>query len=177
MRPRAGTLGAVQDDDEILDDYEAELGDVAEPQPRRKHGFGIVAGALGLSCAVLLAAIFANRSIGNDIGTAQHDLRVAQSGAERVFAASGTYAGADAAGLSSAGYDGGELSYVGPAVASGGLGSVSVYTDGAVWAAAVQVRPNACFYLRLDAGAREPKYGVGTVCTAAKALGSFDTQW
>jgi hypothetical protein len=166
----------MRDDDEILEDYERELTEEPEPAPRRKRGFALVAGTLALACVFLLVEIFANRSIGNDIGTAQHDLRVAQAGAERVDAETGTFDGASADGLAAARYDGGELSYVGPDTASSGLGSVSIYADGVTWAAAIQVRPGACFYLRLDAG-KDPAYGVGTVCTAREALGSKDSQW
>ena len=42
--------------------------------------------------------------------------------------------------------DGGALSVVGPDTPSSGLGEVSVYADDTMWAAAVSVRPNACFY-------------------------------
>ena len=167
----------MRDDDEILEDYERELAEEPEPAPRRKRGFALVAGALAVACVFLLVEIFANRSIADDIGTAQHDLRVAQAGAERVDAENGTFDAASADGLTAARYDGGELRYVGPDTASSGLGSVSVYADGVTWAAAVEVRPGACFYLRLDAGREDPRYGVGTVCTAREALGSNDTQW
>ena len=167
----------MRDDDEILEDYERELAEEPEPAPRRKRGFTLVAGTLALACVFLLVEIFANRSIADDIGTAQHDLRVAQAGAERVDAETGTFDGASADGLTAARYDGGELRYVGSDTASAGLGNVSVYAEGVTWAAAVQIRPGACFYLRLDAGHEDPAYGVGTVCTARQALGSKDDKW
>ncbi len=53
-------------------------------------------GSLGLACVLLLVEIFANRPIANDIGSAQHALRVAESGAARVYAETGSYLGADA---------------------------------------------------------------------------------
>ena len=57
-----------------------------------------------------------------------------------------------------------------------GLDDVSVATRDGEWAAAVQARPEACFYLRLtDAG--EVFYGVGTVCTGEAALASSDPRW
>jgi hypothetical protein len=124
---------------------------------------------------VVLVEIFANRPIANDIGHAQHDLRVAQAGAERSFRQTGSYAGANAVGLEQS--SDGELEYVGPDEASDGLGSVSVLATSEVWAAAVQIRPGACFYLKLVAGAADPRYGVGTECTATNALGAGDDRW
>lgn len=165
----------MQDDDEILEAYERELDLDGPSPPRRKRGFPIVIGVLGLSCVFLLVEIFANRSIPNDIGTAQHDLRVGQAAATQVQAETDTYAAADAAGLNASG--GGDLDYVGPDEASQRLGQVSVYANGVTWAAAVQVREGACFYLKLDAGVVDPLYGVGTECTARQALTSKDDRW
>ena len=165
----------MQDDDEILEAYERELDLDGPPPARRKRGFPIVIGVLGLSCVFLLVEIFANRSIPNDIGTAQHDLRVAQAAATQVQAETGTYVTADADGLNASG--GGDLDYVGPDEASQRLGQVSVYANGVTWAAAVQVREGACFYLKLDAGVADPLYGVGTECTARQALTSKDDRW
>ena len=167
----------MREDDEILDAYEHELAEPEGPRPRRNRGFLLVAGTLALACVFLLAEIFANRSIGDDIGTAQHDLRLAQTGAERIFAEQGTYADADAAGLVKARMDDGELRYVDAGTASSALGAVSIYANGITWAAAVQVRPGACFYLKLTAGAQDPLYGVGTVCTATEALTARDDRW
>jgi hypothetical protein len=164
----------MRDDDEILDAYERELEDAERPRPaRRPHGFGIVVGSLLLACVVLLVEIFANRSIGNDIGTAQHDLRVAQSGATRILALTGAYSEAGAVGLVGVGGN----SYVGASTPSSGLGNLSVYAADNTWAAAVQARPGACFYLRLDVGKRSASFGSGTVCTGDAALSAHDTQW
>jgi len=57
-----------------------------------------------------------------------------------------------------------------------GLGDVSVATRPASWAAAVQARPGACFYLHLTDGG-EVLYGVGTVCTGATAMNATDPRW
>lgn len=164
------------DDDELIDAYEAEL---AAPAPRRGsgRGFWLVVGSLGLACVLLLVEIFANRPIANDIGRAQHALRVAESGAARVYTETGSYAGADAAGLTASRFDGGELTYVDAGTSSSGTSSVSIGITDGQWTAAVQVRPGACFYLRLIPGAPDPKYGVGTECTAIQARGSSDDRW
>jgi hypothetical protein len=163
----------MQDDDEILEAYERELD---EPQPpRRKRGFPIVIGVLGLSCVFLLVEIFANRSIPNDIGTAQHDLRTAQAAAAQIHVETGSYAAADADRLNASTGDG--IDYVGADEASQRLGQVSVFANGVTWAAAVQVRTGACFYLKLTAGETDPLYGVGTECTARQALTSKDDRW
>jgi hypothetical protein len=170
----------VRDDDEILREYEAELSDLQADAPRRRHsnrGFWMVTVALVLACVLMLIAIFANRSIGDDIGTAQHYLRVAQAGAERVFAETGSYENADAPGLTQGRSDGGELTYLDGETAASQEASVSVTSTASMWAAAVQIRPGACFYLRLDAGATDPLYGVGTECTGTQALTSKDAQW
>jgi hypothetical protein len=166
----------MRDDDEILDAYEHELSADEVPRPRRNRGFMLVAGTLALACVFLLAEILANRSIGDDIGTAQHDLRVAQAGAEQVFAQRGSFATADAEGLTESHMDGGELRYVGADTQPNANGTVSVYANGVTWAAAVQIRPGACFYLKLTAG-QDPLYGVGTTCTATQALTSKDDRW
>ena len=170
----------MRDDDEILRDYEREFedSDVTDERPPRRagRGFWMVTVSLLLACVLMLIAIFANRSIGDDIGTAQHYLRVAQAGAERVFTETGSFQGADAPGLAEARYDGGEVRYVDADTAAED-GSVSVTASASTWAAAVQVRPGACFYLRLDAGAADPLYGVGTECTGTQALSSNDAQW
>ncbi len=57
-----------------------------------------------------------------------------------------------------------------------GLDDVSVSASDTVWAAAVQVRPGACFYIRLGAGA-DPRYGAGTECTGDVALLARDPRW
>jgi hypothetical protein len=165
------------DDDEILDAYEQELAAASRGAPalaRRRHGFWYVVGAMTLGCMVLLGEIFANRSIGNDIGTSEHDLRVAQQAAQGVLARTDSFEAADAAGLHGAG----GLTYTVAATASTGHGIVSVYAGDNVWAAAVQARPGACFYIRMDVGSKGTTYGGGTPCTAIAALSSATgSQW
>ena len=170
----------MHDDDDILQAHEAEFDDAVsdgEAPARSSRGFWLVTGSLLLACVLLLLEIFANRSIGNDIGTAQHELRVAQAGAERVYTETGSFEGADAAGLTQGRYDGGELSYVDGNTAATRVRAVSITATASVWAAAVQIKPGACFYLRLNAGAADPLYGVGTDCTGTQALSSKDGQW
>lgn len=164
-----------QDDDEIIQSLEERL-TFEEPVLRSNRGFWLVVGALALACLVVLVEIFANRPIANAISTAEHDLRVAQAGAQHAFDGSGSFAGADTPGLTAGRFDNGELTYVGADTASRALGQVSVSASDAVWAGAVQVRPGACFYLRLEQGTA-PRYGVGTECTATRALASRDDHW
>lgn len=164
------------DDDEIIGGDQPLLsGDDARAH-RPNRGFWLVAGTLILACIVLLVEIFANRPIANDIGNAQHALRVAQARAAEAFSQTGSYTGADAAGLSER-WPGDELTYSSPGDASVSLTQVSVSAAASVWAAAVQIRPGACFYLKLEAGAKDPLYGVGTECTATRALTSEGDRW
>jgi hypothetical protein len=164
-----------QDDDEIIQALEDRLL-IEEPVLRSNRGFWLVVGALALVCVVVVVEIFANRPIANAIGTAQHDLRVAQDGAARVFAETGTYQDAGAEGLTDAA-QGDAPTYVAANTPSDGLGVVSVYATPSVWAAAVYISPGACFYLKLEEGAPAPLYGVGTVCTATRALDAKDDRW
>jgi hypothetical protein len=171
----------MRDEDEIIERYERELGPEppgdGPPRRRSNRGFWIVVGAITAASAILVVEIFANREVGQRIARAQHDLRVAEAEARRVEASVGSFQGADAGSLDAAELDDGALSAVGPDEVSAGLGEVSVYADATTWAAAVSVRPRACFYLKLVAGEDEPRYGVGTVCTAREALDARDSRW
>ena len=69
-----------------------------------------------------------------------------------------------------------DLAFRDAADESFGLDVVSVSASESTWAAAVQARPGACFYLRLDEGA-DPRYGSGTECTGEAALSASDTRW
>jgi hypothetical protein len=162
----------VLDDDDILEAYERQMSEVPRPQ-RTNRGFWLVAGTMLLAAVVLLVEIFANRGIKDTIAHAQRSLRLAQAAAERVHEDSSSYLDASADDLAS-----GEssLSFRGPHDASSGLDDVSVASSDLEWAAAVQARPGACFYLRLDAEGRV-FYGSGVVCTGAEALGASDSRW
>jgi hypothetical protein len=172
----------MREDDEVIEDYEFEL-DIGEGAPapvaRRgsNRGFWIVLGTIVAASAIIVVEIFANRPIADAIGRAQHDLRVGEAQARSVLLATGGFTGADAAALEAARLDDGALDVVGPDEVSSGLGEISVYADASTWAAAVSVRPRACFYLKLVAGRDDPLYGVGTECTARQALDSRDPRW
>ena len=85
----------------------------------------------------------------------------------------GSFASADAAALAAADPS---HTYREGATASTGLDDVSIATGPTSWAAAVQARPGACFYLHLtDAGGIF--YGVGTVCTGSVAMHATDPRW
>ena len=170
----------MREDDEIIEDYEREIGE-GEPAPavRRgsNRGFWIVLGAIVAASAIIVVEIFANRWLADTIGRAQHDLTVGEAYARSVLVETGGFIGADAAALEAARLDGGSLDVVGPDEVSSGLGEISVYADATTWAAAVSVRPRACFYLKLVAGRDDTLYGVGTECTARQALDSRDPRW
>jgi len=171
---------AMREDDEIIEDYEREIDeDVPDPVVRRasNRGFWIVLGAIVAASAIIVVEIFANRPIADTIGRAQHDLRVGEAQARSVLVATGGFTDADAAALEAARLDDGSLDVVGPDEVSSGLGEISVYADATTWAAAVSVRPRACFYLKLVVGRDDPLYGVGTECTARQALDSRDPRW
>lgn len=158
-------------DDEILRDYEAEL--APEAPPRRNRGFWIVIGALLSAGIFLVVEIVAHRPLAETIGHAQHSLRRAQMAAEAILAETGGFAEADAGGLADV-LPG--LTFQPPQRSSTGLDDVSVAASDRVWAAAVRVRPEACFYLRLERD-EDPRYGSGTECTGDAALLADQPRW
>jgi hypothetical protein len=161
----------VIDDDALTgaDDLDGE-----DRHPRSNRGFWIVATALGLVCVLMVIAIFANRPLKDAIGHTESDLNGALDRAQRVQGSSGTFTGADAATLAR-GDD--ERTYVGPDEPSAGPGSVSVYASAEVWAAAVQARPGACFFIKQAIGA-DTAYGVADGdCTGRAALAASDDRW
>jgi hypothetical protein len=158
-------------DDEVIRAYEEEFG--REPTPRSNRGFWIVAGTLLVSSVFAIVEIFANRPLANSIGHAQNTLIRAQAASEAIYERTGSFLGADANAL---GEDVTGLSFRSGDEASAGLEDVSVSASDTVWAAAVQVRPGACFYIRLGAGA-DPRYGAGTECTGDVALLARDPRW
>jgi len=158
-------------DDDVISSYEAELG--PEPMPRSNRGFWIVAGTLLVGGVFLIVEIFANRPLANSIGHAQNTLRRAQAAAEIVYGRTGSFEGADAEALEASVAD---LSFRSGAEASVGLDDVSVSASETVWAAAVQARPGACFYIRLGVGA-DARYGAGAECTGEVAMLADDPRW
>lgn len=158
-------------DDEVIRAYEEEFG--PEPARRSNRGFWIVAGTLLVSGVFLIVEIFANRPLANTIGHAQSTLRRAEAAAKAVYDRTGSFQEADAGAL---GEDVTGLSFRSGDGSSVGLDDVSVSASDTVWAAAVQVRPGACFYIRLGAGA-DPRYGAGTECTGEVALSARDPRW
>lgn len=158
-------------DDEVIRAYEEEFG--RGSTPRSNGGFWIVAVTLLVSGVFLIVEIFANRPLANSIGHAQDTLRRAQAAAETVRERTGSFEGADAVSL---GARPTRLSFRPGDEASSGPDDVSVSASDATWAAAVQVRPGACFYIRLVAGV-DPRYGAGTECTGEVALTASEPRW
>jgi hypothetical protein len=164
-RSEAGTLGSVIDD-RVHDD------EPVAPRARTNRGFWMVAGTMALTSIVVVVAIVANLGMKDTIAHAQHSLLLAESAARSIRTETGSYEGAGASGLALA-----DIEAVGAGEPSTGLDQVSVHAGLSTWAAAVQARPGACFYVRLDASA-EPTYGSGTVCTGREAERlATDTDW
>jgi hypothetical protein len=158
-------------DDDVIRAYDAELG--PEPMPRSNRGFWVVVGTMVIGGLFLIVEIFANRPLANSIGHAQDSLRRAQTAAEVVHSRTGSFEEADAASLEE---DVPDLTFRRGDDASSGLDVVSVSALDLVWAAAVQTRPGACFYIRLGVG-DDPRYGAGTECTGEAALLADDPRW
>jgi hypothetical protein len=158
-------------DDDVIRAYDAELG--PEPIPRSNRGFWIVAGTMLVGGLFLVVEIFANRPLASSIGHAQDSLRRAQTAAEVVSGRTGSFEEADPASLEE---DVPDLIFRAGDEASSGLDVVSVSASDLVWAAAVQTRPGACFYIRLGVG-EDPRYGAGTECTGQAALLADDSRW
>lgn len=158
-------------EDEILRAYEAEFR--PEPPARSNRGFWLVIGVLLAAGAFLVVEILAHRPLADTIGHAQATLRRAQTAAEAIRTDTGGFTVADAAGLSAAAPG---LRFSGASDRSAGLDDVSVAASDRIWAGAVQARPGACFYLRLEVG-EDPRYGSGEVCTGEAALGAAKPRW
>lgn len=158
-------------DDDVIRAYEDESG--PEPVPRPNRGFWVIAGTLLVGGLFLIVEIFANRPLANSIGHAQDTLRRAQAAAEIVHGRTGSFEEADAVALEE---DVADLSFRAADEGSVGLNDVSVAASETAWAAAVQTRPGACFYIRLGIGA-DPRYGAGTECTGQAALLAADPRW
>ena len=162
----------MRDDDEIIEAYEQEL--EQDPAPRTSNrGFWLVAGTIAVAGVFLVVEIFANRPLKDTIGHAQRSLRTAQAAAEAIQARTGAFTEADPEGLAE---EDASLRYLEAEAPSVGLDDVSVANSATGWAAAVQARRGACFYLRLTSGGDE-FYGVGTVCTGLAALNASEPRW
>jgi hypothetical protein len=140
---------------------------------RHNRGFWLVVGGIGLASVLLVAAILYNAPMKETIGHAEDTLRVAQAAAQRIHDSGGSFGSADAAALAAADPS---HTYRGGTTPSIGLDDVSIATGPASWAAAVQARPGACFYLHLTDGG-EVLYGVGTVCTGSAAMNATEPRW
>jgi hypothetical protein len=140
---------------------------------RHNRGFWLVVGGIGLASVLLVAAILYNAPMKETIGHAEDTLRVAQAAAQRIHDSGGSFGSADAAALAAADTS---HTYRDGTTPSAGLDDVSITTGAASWAAAVQARPGACFYLHLTDGG-EVFYGVGTVCTGSAAMNATDPRW
>jgi hypothetical protein len=160
-------------DDEIIETYERELDALIEAPRRGNRGFWLVAVALLLGCVLLVVEIFANRPLVGSIGHAESDLRAAQAIALRVHASTSSFLGADATGLSAADSS---RTYTSAEEPSLGLGRLSIFASDSQWAAAVQVRPDACMYIFEQIGS-PTRYGGGTDCTGRSALGASSDAW
>jgi hypothetical protein len=158
----------------VDNDMTVSEGAVAEaPSRRSNRGFWLVAGSLLLASVFMLVEIFANFGMKDTVAHAEHTLRGVQAAAERIRDADGSLAAADQIRLATMEPT---FSYVAGDDVAHGLDQVSVATAGSAWAAAVEVRPGACFYLHLLADGRV-FYGAGTVCTGREALQATDPRW
>ena len=158
-------------DDDLIRAYDEELG--PEPVPRSNRGFWVVAGTMLVGGVFLIVEIFANRPLANSIGHAQDSLRRAQAAAEIVASRTASFEGADPMSLED---DVPGLAFLPGDEESFGLDVVSVSASEHGWAAAVQTRPGACFYLHLRVG-EDARYGAGTECTGDAALLAEDPRW
>jgi hypothetical protein len=158
----------------VLHDDELLQGDDLYPAARSgNRRFWLVVIAFATTCAVVLVALFANMPLVSSIARAQFELRHAESLAEDRFGDSGTFSQADAESLARIDDS---LTYVDGDVESLRAGTVSVYATATVWAAAVQARPDACFFIKRSAG-RALRYGAGVICTGEAALAADQESW
>jgi hypothetical protein len=158
-------------DDDVIRAYDEELG--PDPTTRSNRGFWVVAGTMFVGGMFLVVEIFANRPLANAIGHAQDSLRRAEAAAEIVYSRTASFGDADAESL---GEDVPDIAFRAADEASFGLDVVSVSASDLEWAAAVQTRPGACFYLHLRVG-EDARYGAGTECTGEAALLANDPRW
>src|SRR5205814_8734958 len=122
------------------------------------RGFWVVSTALGLSCVMLVIAIFANKPLRDSISHSEWSLRRALADAEQIRATGQPFSAANTSALAAAD---GRLTFAGPDGTSPDPGTVSVYADATVWAATVAARPGACFSIKQVAGG-DTRYRVST---------------
>lgn len=158
-------------DEEILRAYEAELR--PEPPARRNRSFWVIVGTIAAAGVFLVVEIMAHRPLANQIGLAQESLRSAQREAAAIRSETGGFAEADVAALDEALPT---LTFRPSTEPSTGVHVVSVSASEHLWAAAVQARPGACFFLRLELG-EDPRYGAGAGCTGEAALAADQPRW
>lgn len=153
----------------MLEDHDT-FSDVDAP-PRSNRGFWIVAVATLTACAVVMVAIFANRPLVGAIAHSEQSLQDALAQANRIRGDGGTYADANAEALSGDG-----LTFIDGDQVSHDPATVSVHATETTWAAAVEARPGACFYI-LQVVGQSTRYGSGTVCTGDAALSADGFSW
>lgn len=158
-------------DKEILRAYEAELASATPPRPNRS--FWLILGVVVAAGIFVVVEILVHLPLANSIGVAQESLRRTQHVAERIRADEVGFAEADSEALSEELSD---LTFLPASASSTGVRDVSVSASPDVWAAAVQARRGACFFLRLEIG-EDPMYGVGAECTGEAALGADQPRW
>jgi hypothetical protein len=163
----------VATDDDIIRAYDEELGPEPAARPSNNRGFWVVLATMVFGGLFLVVEIFANRPLANDIGHAQDTLRRAQAAAQTVFDRTGAFVSAGPEDLAD---DLTGVTFRPENESSTGLDDVSVSASELVWAAAVQSRPGACFYVRLGVGS-EPRFGSGSVCTGEAALEADQPRW
>jgi hypothetical protein len=131
--------------------------------------------AMLLGSIFLLVEIFAHRPLANDIARTQHDLNEALARAEAIQASSGTFAVADAEGLSQGADD--ELAFRGPDDGSTGPGRISVYASTDVWAASVRAATGTCFSIKRTLEGETTYLIADGTCTGREALAAVDDRW
>jgi hypothetical protein len=159
-------------DDDLIARYEEEFDPPARPSNR---GFWMVAITMILGSIFLLVEIFAHRPIANDISRSEHALNEALRRAEAIQVSAGSFADADADGLSH-GADG-ELTFLGPDDGSSGPGRVSVYASTDVWAASVRAQTGTCFSIKRTLEGTTTYLISDGGCTGREALAAVDDRW
>ena len=158
---------------DVAEEETSEAG-AGEAPPRSNRGFWTIAIALGAVAVAMVVAIVVNRPLKDTIAHTESDLSGALALARGVERSTGSFAGADAASLAALDDT---RRYVGPDEPSDGPGTVSVSASAGEWAAAVQARPDACFFIRQPVGGATA-YEVATgPCTGSAARSASGDRW